>query len=158
MEKEKQLLVLCRNLVEQSLNWGDSITWGNDDFDQLSEKIFEKTKVQLSVSTLKRIWGKVRYENFPTAATLNALARYLDYASWREFRQKNEPVEPEQIKETIQSAAPQAAAPVAAATHLQIDAPAKTKPRKAKSRLSIPAGCRFIDFGGFYFYFFTKPS
>jgi len=89
MEKEKQLLILCRKLIEQSLNWGDSITWSNDDFDQLSEKIFEKTKVQLSVSTLKRIWGKVRYENFPTSATLNALAGYIDYDSWRDFRQKN---------------------------------------------------------------------
>src|ERR1700749_3680397 len=90
MEKEKQLLLLCRKLIEQSLNWGDSIIWGNDDFEQLSEKIFDKTKVQLSVSTLKRIWGKVRYENFPTSATLNALACYLDYESWRDFRQKNQ--------------------------------------------------------------------
>lgn len=89
MEKEKQLLILCRKLIEQSLNWGDSITWSNDDFEQLSEKIFEKTKVQLSISTLKRIWGKVRYENFPTTATLNALAGYVDYDSWRDFRQKN---------------------------------------------------------------------
>ena len=90
MEKEKQLLVLCRQLIEQSLNWGDSSIWGNDDFEQLSEKIFEKTKVQLSVSTLKRIWGKVRYENFPTAGTLNALAGFLGYENWRDFRQKNQ--------------------------------------------------------------------
>jgi hypothetical protein len=90
MEKEKQLLLLCRQLIEQSLNWGDSSVWNNDDFDQLSEKIFDKTRVQLSVSTLKRIWGKVRYENFPTAGTLNALAGFLDYDSWRDFRQKNE--------------------------------------------------------------------
>jgi hypothetical protein len=97
MEKEKQLLLLCRNLIEQSLNWGDSIIWGNDDFEQLSEKIFDKTKVQLSISTLKRIWGKVRYENFPTSATLNALACYLDYESWRDFRQKNQVNESFQI-------------------------------------------------------------
>jgi len=94
MEKEKQLLTLCRRLIEESLNWGDSSIWGNDDFEQLSEKIFDKTKVQLSISTLKRIWGKVRYENFPTAATLNALAGFLDYESWRDFRQKNGAVEP----------------------------------------------------------------
>jgi hypothetical protein len=94
MEKEKQLLVLCRGLIEKSLNWGDSDIWGNDDFEQLSEKIFDKTKVQLSISTLKRIWGKVRYENFPTTATLNALAGFLDYESWRDFRQKNGAIEP----------------------------------------------------------------
>jgi hypothetical protein len=90
MEKEKQLLLLCRRLIEESLNWGDSDIWSNDDFEQLSEKIFDKTKVQLSISTLKRIWGKVRYENFPTAGTLNALAGFLGYESWRDFRQKNQ--------------------------------------------------------------------
>ena len=89
MEKEKQLLALCRILIEKSLNWGESSIWGNGDFEQLSEKIFDKTRVQLSVSTLKRIWGKVRYENFPTTGTLNALACFLDYESWRDFRQKN---------------------------------------------------------------------
>jgi hypothetical protein len=94
MEKEKQLLIKCRLLIEQLLNWGDSSIWTNDDFEQLSEKIFEKTKVQLSVSTLKRIWGKVRYENFPTHGTLNALSGFLGYESWRDFRQKNEDPEP----------------------------------------------------------------
>jgi len=72
------------------LNWGESSIWTNDDFEQLSEKIFEKTRVQLSVSTLKRIWGKVRYENFPTNATLNALSGFLGYENWRDFRQKQE--------------------------------------------------------------------
>jgi hypothetical protein len=90
MEKEKQLLLLCRQLIEQMLNWGDSNIWGNDDFEQLSQQIFDKTRVQLSVSTLKRIWGKVRYESFPNAATLNALAQFLDYTSWRDFRQHHQ--------------------------------------------------------------------
>jgi len=98
MEKEKQLLTRCRTLIEQSLNWGDSSTWGNDDFEHLSEKIFDRTKVQLSISTLKRIWGKVRYENFPTTATLNALAGFLGYANWRDFKQKNTIGEPSPIR------------------------------------------------------------
>ena len=94
MEKEKQFLLLCRRQIELMLNWGDSSIWSNDDFEQLSGKIFDKTRVQLSISTLKRIWGKVRYENFPTTGTLNALAGFLDYESWRDFRQKNEINEP----------------------------------------------------------------
>jgi hypothetical protein len=96
MEKEKQFLLLCRKLIEQSLNWGDSAAWTNDDFEHLGQKIFDKTKVQLSISTLKRIWGKVRYENFPTTGTLNALAGFLDYESWREFKQKNQVTENQQ--------------------------------------------------------------
>jgi len=86
--------MLCRKQIEQSLKWGDSEAWSNDDFEHLSEKIFDKTRVQLSISTLKRIWGKVRYENFPTTGTLNALAGFLGYESWREFRQENEVVGP----------------------------------------------------------------
>jgi hypothetical protein len=94
MEKEKQLLELCRKQIEQTLDWGDSDTWTNDDFERLGEKIFNKTKIQLSVSTLKRIWGKVRYENFPATATLNALVSFLGYENWRDFRQKNNPPVP----------------------------------------------------------------
>jgi hypothetical protein len=94
MEKEKQLLVKCRVVIEESLKWGDSGAWSNDDFEQLSQRIFEKTKVQLSISTLKRIWGKVRYENFPTTATLNALAGFAGFQNWRDFKQKNAVREP----------------------------------------------------------------
>lgn len=115
MEKEKQLLLLCRQLIEQTLNWGDSNIWSNSDFEQLSKQIFEKTKVQLSISTLKRIWGKVRYESFPTAATLNALARFLDYTSWRDFRQHH------QVNGVIE----QPAAPIVTGQEIIITSPKK---------------------------------
>ena len=91
MSTERELILLCRTKIEQLLNWGDSSLWTNSDFELLSDKIFEKTAVRLSISTLKRIWGKVKYDNSPTAATLNALANFLGYASWRDF-------ESEQIK------------------------------------------------------------
>ena len=93
------------------LNWGDSAIWSNDDFEQLSEKIFDKTRVQLSISTLKRIWGKVRYENFPTTGTLNALAGFLDYENWRDFRQKNEINEPASTPGNNFEITPQTSAP-----------------------------------------------
>ena len=85
MSTERELILLCRTRIEQILNWGDSSLWTNSDFELLSDKIFEKTTVRLSISTLKRIWGKVKNDNSPTAATLNALANFLDYASWRDF-------------------------------------------------------------------------
>jgi hypothetical protein len=85
MSTERELILLCRARIEQILNWGDSSLWTNSDFELLSDKIFEKTTVRLSISTLKRIWGKVKYDNSPTAATLNALANFLGYASWRDF-------------------------------------------------------------------------
>ena len=69
----------CKRLIGTSLGWGDAASWTNEDFDTLSDLIFDKTSVRLSVSTLKRIWGKVRYDSSPTTATLNALARYAGF-------------------------------------------------------------------------------
>jgi len=86
MREEKEYLYLCRQQVEQLLNWGDSAGWGSEEYEELRIKIFEKTQVQLSISTLKRIWGKVRYQSFPSLVTLNALARFANYNSWRDFK------------------------------------------------------------------------
>lgn len=91
MERENDLVSRCRELIEQSLNWGSSENWTNQDFENLSEKIFEKTQVRLSVSTLKRIWGKVRYDSSPTPATLNVLAKFVGLENWRTFRQTMTP-------------------------------------------------------------------
>ncbi len=79
----------CRHLIQVALGWGDPSSWTNEDFDDLSERIFQKTSVRLSVSTLKRIWGKVKYDHSPTTATLNTLARYAGFESWRDFLQHN---------------------------------------------------------------------
>jgi hypothetical protein len=73
----------CRALIGESLGWGDAASWTNEDFDTLSESIFDKTGVRLSVSTLKRVWGKVKYDSSPNMATLNALARYAGFEGWR---------------------------------------------------------------------------
>jgi len=81
------LIAICRKLIEEKLQWGESHSWSSEDFETLSELIFEKTQVRLSLTTLKRIWGKVKYESSPNLATLNALAQFVDYGNWREFRQ-----------------------------------------------------------------------
>jgi hypothetical protein len=86
MREEKEHLYLCRQQIEQLLNWGDSTGWGSEEYEELRIKIFERTQVQLSISTLKRIWGKVRYQSFPSLVTLNALARFAGYNSWRDFK------------------------------------------------------------------------
>lgn len=86
MGTEKPYIVTWRELAEQALGWEDSGNWGDYDFEKLSELIFEKTNTQLSVSTLKRLWGKVKYDNTPTIITLNALALFLDFADWRQFK------------------------------------------------------------------------
>ncbi|QEC51923.1 hypothetical protein [Anseongella ginsenosidimutans] len=82
-------MAICRRLIEQQLGWGNPLTWQNQDYEMLGQRIFERTKVSLSVSTLKRVWGKVRYENMPNATTLNTLAVFAGYENWRDFKMKN---------------------------------------------------------------------
>ncbi|WP_426671580.1 hypothetical protein ACPPVU_10115 [Mucilaginibacter sp. McL0603] len=81
----KQLLAI----IEQQLDWGDNSTWQGKDFEILNQLIFDKTKVSLSASTLRRIWGKVEYNHMPSTTTLDTLARFAGFESWRAFtRQK----------------------------------------------------------------------
>ena len=77
----------CLQLIEQKLKWGDSADWSNYDFSKLSDEVHQRTQVRLSVTTLKRIWGKVKYESAPTITTLNTLAQFAGYEDWRHFCQ-----------------------------------------------------------------------
>ncbi|GAB2578280.1 hypothetical protein [Spirosoma areae] len=87
MVSEDDSWVQCRRLVEQKVGWGNSVHWQNRDFEQLSEQILAETGVSLSVSTLKRLWGRVRYNSSPTPTTLDTLARFVGHVSWRAFQQ-----------------------------------------------------------------------
>src|SRR6187401_3310152 len=88
MQKTDELLIQkCRKLIESQLSWGEASNWTNEDFESLSERIQLKTGTCLSITTLKRIWGKVKYESRPTMTTLNTLARFIDFENWRAFVQ-----------------------------------------------------------------------
>lgn len=88
MNHDTEYLQLCIKLIEQKLNWRPAEEWRNYEFTELSEKILDATSVNLSVTTLKRIFGKLKYESLPSTATLNALAAFLGYASWMDFKSK----------------------------------------------------------------------
>ncbi|MFD2520982.1 hypothetical protein [Emticicia soli] len=75
----------CKKAIEDKLNWGSSALWLNYDFERLNEQIFAETNVQLSVSTLKRIFGKASYTSSPSLTTLNTLAQFIGFANWRDF-------------------------------------------------------------------------
>jgi len=75
----------CKKAIEDKLNWGSSTSWLNYDFERLNEQIFAETNVQLSVSTLKRIFGKASYNSSPSLTTLNTLAQFIGFANWRDF-------------------------------------------------------------------------
>src|SRR5688572_30188554 len=87
LETDDTVIQKCLLLIEAELGWGESKEWSTRDFEMLSSRIMEKTHVQLSVVTLKRVWGRIRYESKPTATTLDTLAKYIGFESWRAFKQ-----------------------------------------------------------------------
>jgi len=76
-------------LYESNTGWGDSDEWSSQDFVILSEKIQERTGVALSHVTLKRVWGKVKYDSLPNTHTLDTLVQFLGYENWRDFKSQN---------------------------------------------------------------------
>ncbi|SHM04384.1 hypothetical protein [Mucilaginibacter sp. OK098] len=76
-------------IIEQQLDWGDSSAWQSRDFEVLSQLIYDKTKVSLSESTLRRIWGRVEYKHLPSTTTLDTLAQFAGFENWRTFIKQN---------------------------------------------------------------------
>lgn len=94
MLTEEAYIEKVRKAIEDRLGWGDSRDWTHSDFIALSEKIAEETKASLSPVTLKRIWGKVKYNSLPNAYTLNVLAVMAGYENWRAFKGDHPPAAP----------------------------------------------------------------
>jgi hypothetical protein len=72
-------------IIEDHLGWGSPASWQSKDFENLNQLIFDKTKVSLSASTLRRIWGRAAYNHLPSTTTLDTLAKFADFESWRAF-------------------------------------------------------------------------
>ncbi|HTF19753.1 MAG TPA: hypothetical protein VK658_16890 [Chryseolinea sp.] len=83
-------LARCLELLEAKLNRGVRSDWSNYDFERLIEDIHGASGIRLSLTTLKRVSGRVKYGSFPTHTTLNALARYIEFKDWRDFVQHEE--------------------------------------------------------------------
>lgn len=79
-------LATLRTQLETQLGWGTPEGWTTYDFERLSERIEQQTGVSLSVSTLKRMVGKVEAKSVPSLTTLNTLAQFVGYADWRDFQ------------------------------------------------------------------------
>jgi hypothetical protein len=84
---EKDYIVLYRTLAGEKLLLGNGGKLKLRDFEYLSTAIEEKSKVKLSVSTLKRLW-KDDFTLMPHPATLDALASVLDFSTWQDFKKE----------------------------------------------------------------------
>lgn len=109
MQTDESLIRQVKKMFEEKTGWGNSEDWTNQDFLQLSELIREQTGVTLSHVTLKRVWGKVKYDSLPNTHTLNTLAQFLGYDTWRDLAAKHHPATPPEL--TPGPAAPSAEHP-----------------------------------------------
>lgn len=98
---EHKLVKRCLLQIEEKLTWGNSDQWHNDVFIELSEIIQKETKTLLSTTTLKRVWGKVNYNNAPSISTLNTLSQFAGYTNWRDFKNKATAKKPSWIERKI---------------------------------------------------------
>ena len=56
---------ICLKLVEEKLGWKGHESWTDQDYRRLSDMISEKTEIQISHNTLKRLYGKFKYKIKP---------------------------------------------------------------------------------------------
>lgn len=99
--QEQALKLLCKQ-IESAV--GREIHTPKD-FEFLSERVFDKQRQTISPTTLKRLWGYIPTSVRPRLSSLNVLAQFLDYPSWKEFCKQHgfEHIE-EQAQETDMSA------------------------------------------------------
>ena len=87
-DSEKKYIELIFRQIASALQLPDPNDWQQRDYENLSLQIEEKTGINLSVSTLKRL-TKSQFRNIPQKNTLNALAQFLDYKNWYDFKAGN---------------------------------------------------------------------
>lgn len=87
---DKELIKICLAEVSRKSGYADPGSLRQRDLEHLSAEIEKATGTLISISTIKRLLNG-QFNNLPQVATLNAIAAYLGYESWQEFRKTKQP-------------------------------------------------------------------
>ncbi|HZI23968.1 MAG TPA: hypothetical protein VFD46_02765, partial [Chryseolinea sp.] len=91
MSIDRDYISLYRTLIEGKFMLGNGEgKLKQRDLEYLSNLIEEKSRVKLSVSTLKRLW-KGDLQQLPHPSTLDALVSILQFKDWQDFKKQNVP-------------------------------------------------------------------
>ena len=91
MPADRDYIILYRTLIEKKFMLGNGEgKLKQREIEYLSNLIEEKSRVKLSISTLKRLW-RTDVQQLPHPATLDALVSILDFKDWQEFKKQNVP-------------------------------------------------------------------
>ncbi len=74
----------CKKIIESQLGWADDFIPTRREYEILVDKIFEKTGVLLSLSTVRRIWNN-DFKNIPHKSTLDTMAEFAGFEDWQSF-------------------------------------------------------------------------
>ena len=68
MSTEQQKIELLIHRIVEYVNWGELDQWTHSHFENLSQKIFEKTTINISSRTLKRfLWQRTNEKSVPAS-------------------------------------------------------------------------------------------
>lgn len=84
MHSEREYIEQCKSEISRKFGLQGK-TLSERDYVFLHNKVQERTRVDLSTTTLRRIWTD-RYQNVPQIKTLDALAQVLEHSGWHEFK------------------------------------------------------------------------
>ncbi len=79
--EEFYIKLLCERVAER-FGYSPVTT---EDFADLSDSIMQVTKERLSVSTLKRVFGRVSFSQAHRRTTLTIMCRYIGFSDWTEL-------------------------------------------------------------------------
>ena len=89
--EEQQMVMACVQQIFISNGYENLSTISHRDYNLVAEEIAEKTGILISVSTIKRLL-KGQFSKAPQVSTLNALATYIGYKNWQEYKQHSKPI------------------------------------------------------------------
>ena len=83
--KESDFLKKCLDLIEDKVPWGPRKYWTTYNFSRLSQDVKAASGITLSTRTMRRLSNN--YKSYkPQTATKDALAIYLGFKDWEDFR------------------------------------------------------------------------
>lgn len=83
--KENDFLKKCLDLIEDKVPWGPRKSWTTYNFSRLSQDVKAASGITLSTRTMRRLCNN--YQSYkPQTATKDALAIYLGFKDWEDFR------------------------------------------------------------------------
>ena len=90
---DRPYLKRCLELIEQKQKWGPSIEWTNNHFTKLHDEIHSSTNLLISVSTLRRLFSRIKESNEyynPQLDTKDALAQFIGFENWAMFKESKQ--------------------------------------------------------------------